>query len=433
MIGEPDLPVDEDARSRSASYYLVEGPLVDRLRTTLALVARSMDFPLSMINILDHDTQTTISSTAVESLPRIDREDALCDTVVRRRRALMIPDARVDPDFSDVPVVRRGEVVAYLGVPLVGRESLVIGSLCVVDDQPRTITSEQSERLTQFAAVVQDQLDLIRRLAERHTRSSLQTTELARAIRSGVIVPWYQPVLDLRTGEIVGVEALARWIEADGSVSSPDTFIPLAEDSELIIDLDLSITRQALVDLAQLRRVHPQLRMGLNFSTRHLSRPGWVDLLCRMTSAAGIPPSAINVELTETRGLDELRDAGLVVRRLQRAGFQVWLDDFGTGWSSMEYLLRLPVDGVKIDRVVSLALGTRIGDAISRSTTGMCDELGLRTIIEGIETTVQAGQAAQLGCDLAQGHLWSAALPMAEITTLLESNRPSATGHTHQR
>ncbi|MEO5833602.1 MAG: EAL domain-containing protein, partial [Nakamurella sp.] len=273
---------------------------------------------------------------------------------------------------------------------------------------------------TEFAQVVEDQLDLLRRLREQRLDIGVATAEIARAINDGEIVPWYQPVVDLDSGAIVGFEALARWDHPIRGLDDPRRFIPVAEDSDLIVDLDLAVIRQALAEFARWLQTHPDLRLSVNLSARHLHSPDSAGLLMDSVTEAGVRPESITLELTETIAID-VRDGSIprMVAQLRQAGFQVWLDDFGTGWSSLEQLLWLSVDGIKIDRAVAVALGTPVGDALTSAVTGLAVALGLRTTIEGIETAAQADRARERGCDYGQGYLWSRPVSGADAADLL--------------
>src|SRR6478752_309499 len=236
----------ELSRVRSARHYVIDGPLAARLESTLALVAQSMGFPVVRVNILDEDTQHTISMFGIGDATAIPRAEAFCDAVVRTGRPLRVEDATADTEHSQLPSVVAGEIGSYLGVPLKGRESFIVGAVCVIDPACRKIDDDLQARLADFAAIVEDQLDLIRRLKEQRLEGAVATTELARAIRSGEIVPWYQPVVDLKTGKTVAYEALARWEHPSGDVDDPRQFVQIAEDSDLIIELDLAVIRQAM-------------------------------------------------------------------------------------------------------------------------------------------------------------------------------------------
>jgi EAL domain-containing protein (putative c-di-GMP-specific phosphodiesterase class I) len=414
----------ESTRAHSARHYLVDGPLIARLEATLALVSRSLGFPVVRVNILEEDTQHTISMFGVGDIAAIPRIESFCDAIVRSGRPLRIEDAGADARVSQLPSVVSGEIGAYLGVPLLGRESFIVGAVCVIDPNRRRIDDDQQARLADFARIVEDQLDLIRRLREQRLEGEVATTELARAIKSGEVIPWYQEVVDLATDRTVGYEALARWEHPSGIVDDPRRFVPVAEDSDLIIELDLAVMRQAMFDLKRWQRNTPELRMSVNLSARHFDHADCVTRLLAVTVNAGVLPGSVYLELTETLRLTPMQNhVAVAVQQLRDIGFQVWLDDFGTGWSSLDQLLWLQVDGIKIDRAVTIALGTPIGDALTQAVTGLGHALGLRTTIEGIETQGSAELARDRGCDYGQGYLWAAPLPAGAVN-ILRDTRP---------
>ncbi|WP_353650661.1 EAL domain-containing protein [Nakamurella sp. A5-74] len=228
------------------------------------------------------------------------------------------------------------------------------------------------------------------------------------------------PIIDLDTGRTVGLEALARWQHPNGEITYPGGFVPLAEDSDLIIDLDKSVMRRAFMDLRRWQRKQPDLRMSVNLSGRHFDQKDYSSSIVESLVAADVSAESIDLELTESSRLNP-QSSGLQISLLRDVGFRIWLDDVGTGWSALDYLLRLPVNGIKIDRAVSVALGTHVGNAMTRAVTGLAVELDLSTIIEGIETVAQAELARTLGCTLAQGHLWSAAIPASVLDEAMDS------------
>lgn len=405
-------------QSRSAEHYLDDGPASARLQTTAALVARTLGFPNVMINILDETTQHTINVVGGGGPTMSPREQRLCDLVVSSGRSLYVPDAGGDPRFADLPGVARREVGCYIGVPLTGRESFTVGTLCVIDPRPRDVGPDLVARLVEFGKIVEDQLDLLRRLDEQRLDGDLAVAELATAISQEQIIPWYQPIVELRTGRTIGFEALSRWQHPSGAMHDPRTFVPLAEDTDLIVDLDLLVMRQAVIDLRRWQEIDPDLQVNVNLSSRHFNLVDGAAAINTTVLKAGVSPEAVNLEITETTRLD-LRRARHVLAELREAGFGVWLDDFGTGWSALDYLLRLPVSGIKIDRAVSIALGSRLGNALTRAVTGLAAELDLVTTIEGIEKNEQAQLARELGCDCAQGYLWSRPVPGHTIDEVL--------------
>jgi EAL domain-containing protein (putative c-di-GMP-specific phosphodiesterase class I) len=415
MRHHDDMSEASRRQARSANHYLDASSHVSSLQTTVLIAARTLGFPVAMVNILDEHEQHVISAVGHPIGVTMPRELSICDEVVRTGQPVVTVDAARDSRFAHVPHVLRGEVGTYVGVPLSGRESVVIGALCVLGPRPHSMGPDDVGRLQDFARIVEDQLDLTRRLHEQRLQPSVVGAEIAGAIRAGYIVPWYQPVVELSSGTVIGFEALARWNHPVLGWLDPNTFVPFAEDSDLIVELDHSIMRQAMADLARWTEDAPALRMGVNLSSRQFDRPDWAETIRAVMTDSGVSPTLVDLELTETVRLAPHHSDGGFVRTLQAMGFTVWMDDFGTGWSSLEYLLRLPVDGIKIDRVMAVALGTPIGNAVTRAVSGLATDLGLAITIEGVATTEQADVARQLGCNTAQGYLWSRPVPADEI------------------
>jgi EAL domain-containing protein (putative c-di-GMP-specific phosphodiesterase class I) len=404
---------------RLTRHYLFERGSASRLDSTVALAASSLGFPHGQINILDDATQHTISSYGMgPDVADLDRTETICHFTLEDEDVLAVDDLPADPRFAAVPGVADGTAGSYLGVPLASRESSLVGTLCLLDRDARPITSEQIAAIRRFGRIVEDQLDLLRRRRE-HTAhrpaSDSVAAELAAALENGEIVPWYQPIVDLGTDRLVGYEALARWQSPSGELRDPSRFIPLAEDSDLVVDVDRAVMRQALMDLARWHRTRPNLEMNINISTRHLELPDGVSSLHAATVESGVKADAIHLELTETRQLSDEDSARTAVHELRALGYRVLLDDFGAGWSSLDWILRLPVTGLKIDRVVTAGLGSTTGNAINRAVVALADELGLVTVIEGISTRGHLDLASALGYRDGQGYYWSPPVPADRI------------------
>ena len=411
----PDYGLTDPGRLRRvAEHYLVAPEDTARLNTTVALAAQALEFPIGMVNILDDEFQHTIGSYRYDGT-RLPRSEGMCQfVVVGGGSPLAVDDLRVDARFRVLPGVRNGFARSYLGVPLASREATAMGTLCLLDDQVRQLSTADVDRLAEFGEIVSDQLDLIRHNAGT-VSSRERSASIAQALTAREIVPWYQPVVDLGTGRRVGFEALARWRRPDGSIESPDAFVGAAEDSDLVVDLDRAVIDAAVHDLARWRRRAPALRMNVNLSTRHLELADGAAYLRHVVGQADVDPAAVGVEITETRGLTDLDQASATVRDLQRAGFRVILDDFGNGWSSLDWLLGLGADGVKIDRAVTASLGTRVGDAVCRAVVSMTAELGISTTIEGISDPEHLEAARAHGFQYGQGYLWSSPVPRTAV------------------
>jgi diguanylate cyclase (GGDEF)-like protein len=230
----------------------------------------------------------------------------------------------------------------------------------------------------------------------------------------------FQPIVSVDDGAIVGFEALARWNHPLLGQLPPGEFIPVAEDSGLIVPLGELLLAEACDRLAAWQERHPDLFVSVNLSGRQLAQPDLIDVVERCLSRAGAAPGGLHIELTETV---LLRDVDAAVRRLEllrRTGVHLSLDDFGTGYSSLSYLTRFPIDVVKIDRSFVSQLGVDERDAsIVTMIVGMARTLGLDAVAEGVESETQLGALRDLGCARAQGYLFAKPQPAADAEVML--------------
>lgn len=305
---------------------------------------------------------------------------------------------------------------SYAGVP-VRSGGRVVGVISVIDPVPRPVGRHQLRVLVEFARLLSEQLPSTAETVGGGADDA--TTEIAAALAAGELRPWYQPVIDLATGQMIGVEALARWHRPGGAVESPASFMPVAERSDLVLDIDRAILAQALADLVGWLRIRPDFRVSVNLSGRHLDTPDVVDRVDAAVAAAAVPTSAVHLEITETARPTDLEIGRRVLERLRERGYTVWFDDFGSGWSALQDLIRLPVGGIKLDRSFAEDLGTPVDDAVIQALARAADQLGLKVTIEGIQEPHQADRARALGCHFAQGFLWSRARPAADTTAQL--------------
>jgi EAL domain-containing protein (putative c-di-GMP-specific phosphodiesterase class I) len=395
----------------SATHYLGLAAANSTLHHTVALAAARFGFEVGIVNILDAESQHTVAAVGAP-LDTVSRAGTMCDAVVRSGRPSVL--GHIEHRVASAPGAR-----AYVGVPLTGREGVVIGTLCLLDDRPHQLTSEQMSGLVSMAGVVEDQLEMLRRRGGTPVTSGTAASMLSEAVDRREIVPFYQPLVDLGTGRVTGLEALARWEHPDRGLIGPADFIPLAEDTDIILELDRLIISQAFDDVAPWLDNHPDLGVSVNLSSRHFEQTDGVARIRCLADTAAINPASVSLEVTETVIL--AADAGdrSQVIELRDAGFRIVLDDFGTGFSSFEHVLRLPVDGLKLDRAVTRQLGTRAGDAITRALVGLARDLDLALVIEGVETQVEADIAQRLGCGHAQGYLWSVPVPAGAVADLL--------------
>jgi len=256
--------------------------------------------------------------------------------------------------------------------------------------------------------------------------------DLSRAVQESQLHLCYQPEVHLRSGRIVGLEALLRWHHPTRGAVSPGEFIPIAEDSGLIVPIGRWVLQEACRKAKAWQQrwpATPPLAIAVNLSPRQLQHPAIVDEVKATLAAADLDPHSLVLEITETAVMEQLDAAVAILTRLRQLGVRLALDDFGTGYSSLSYLQRLPVDILKIDRTfVSGVAGSAEESALARAIVNLGQTLGLETIAEGIETPEQLAALRELGCQLGQGYHFARPLGPAAVDALLEREQPSVHG-----
>ncbi len=234
------------------------------------------------------------------------------------------------------------------------------------------------------------------------------TTDLRTALLEDSLAVVFQPQVSLVSRQIVGVEALARWMHPTHGPLEPAVFIPLAEETGLIGHLTKWVIERAIKESALLRSGGLNLPVAVNISMRNLLDPDLPDLVAGILDECGVPPEMLELEITETAVMSEVGKTLRLLERLHEVGVRLAIDDFGTGYSSLSYLHQLPLDSLKIDKsfVVSMARQQRSA-SIVRSTIELAHNLGLTVVAEGVEDPASFGLLARLGCDVAQGFYMS--------------------------
>ncbi|HJQ05163.1 MAG TPA: EAL domain-containing protein [Nocardioides sp.] len=245
-------------------------------------------------------------------------------------------------------------------------------------------------------------------LDEANERTSM-ASDLRVAMRSGQLSVAYQPQLALDTGEVVGFEALVRWHSPVHGPVRPDRFIPVAEESGMIVELGSWVLERACRDLAEMQRILGRpLRLAVNCSPRQLHHGGWVDTVLDALDRSGLAAQQLELEVTEGVLMDDRWDVLEVLRSLREHGISIAIDDFGQGYSSLAYLTRFPIDKLKIDRAFVQKIQPEAPQApIVDAIIGMAHALGLEVVAEGVETEQQASYLRGRGCERAQGFLYS--------------------------
>jgi diguanylate cyclase (GGDEF)-like protein/PAS domain S-box-containing protein len=249
---------------------------------------------------------------------------------------------------------------------------------------------------------------------------------LRGALERRELVLHYQPIVQLRSGAIYGVEALLRWEHPQYGRLLPQHFVPLAEETGLIVQLGAWVLEEACRQLQAWNRAHPEavLAVSVNISGRQLQGAGLADALRRALASSGVDPAKVVLEITESVLMQETDSVLDRLRQLKALGVRLAIDDFGPGYSSLSYLQRFPIDILKIAKPFVEEVGKGADrSALARAIIGLGDTLRLDTIAEGIEMAEQRAALLQLGCTLGQGHYFWPALPAAAVEELLAAGR----------
>jgi diguanylate cyclase (GGDEF)-like protein/PAS domain S-box-containing protein len=254
--------------------------------------------------------------------------------------------------------------------------------------------------------------------------------DLRLAIERKELVVEYQPIVEIATEEVSGVEALVRWKHPTKGFVGPDRFIPLAEETGMIASIGAWVLEQACQEVRAWDVAFPdrRLRLGVNISVRQLQRKNIVNEVRQLLKRTGFAPERLTLEITESAVIREGEETSLVLQKLRAAGMKVAIDDFGTGYSSLSYLARFPIDVIKIDKAFVKASGGEVkSSSLLRAIVGLGHSLGVEIVAEGIETKEQAQILEPLGCR-GQGYYYSKSVSGQAILALLESGEPLHNG-----
>jgi EAL domain-containing protein (putative c-di-GMP-specific phosphodiesterase class I) len=247
-------------------------------------------------------------------------------------------------------------------------------------------------------------------------------TGLRHALEDGSLELHYQPQVDVRTGRIIGAEALLRWVHPLRGGISPASFIPIAEASGLIVPSGEWVLERACAQAAEWRDAGlPRIPIAVNVSGVQFHRQNLCEVVRKNLDAFGLEPSRLHIEITETAIVTARERAIELLTQLRELGVRLALDDFGTGYSSLSYLKSFPIDTVKIDRsFVAEMLTDHTTASIVEAIVSMSRILGLSVVAEGVEDLSQFAFLERIGCDTVQGYYLSAALPPAQFVKLLK-------------
>ena len=248
--------------------------------------------------------------------------------------------------------------------------------------------------------------------------------DLRKALVHGELVLYYQPVLDARTGQIEGVEALLRWQHPERGLMGPAEFLWLAEVTGMSNAVDLWVLRTACREIAEWHADGADVRVAVNLSARPFQRPDLLDRIQEVLAETGLPANMLQLEITETLAMQNAEASQGVLRGLKELGIRIAIDDFGTGYSSLSYLTSLPIDILKVDRSFVSGLGTDRGSGeITAAVIALAHSLALDVVAEGVETEVQLELLRKQGCNKVQGYLFSPPIPAKRCRDLALEGR----------
>lgn len=251
-------------------------------------------------------------------------------------------------------------------------------------------------------------------------------TDLRRALNRKEFVLHYQPQLDLRTGKIAGAEALLRWQHPERGLVSPDDFIPLLEETGLIVPVGEWVLRNAC---EQYRKFHEAaltpVRISVNVSARQFREQALLDRVRQALRDEGVPPHHLELEITESTAMQDVQATSEILAALDALGVRLAIDDFGTGYSSLAYLKRFPLDVLKIDRTfIPDSWEDDNVSAIAEASISLGHKLGLEVVAEGVETNEQIGFLRSHECDIIQGYCFSRPMSVDKTAAFIAGHNP---------
>ncbi len=387
------------------------------------------------------ESRAWVKSTWGQTVREVPRKNSIFNLVLAADGPVIVNDisAHSYGDRVSTHYKFRG-VNSFASVPVRSADGKILGVLTIFHDKPSPeMQPDEIRTLESLADLVSSQLEL-RRLrkafnetkkgpkranhpAENIPHSWPSRADLRLALEQKQFVLYYQPEIDLFSRKIVGVEALIRWSHPERGLIPPMDFIPLAEESGLILPIgDWGLTEAC----SQIQKwchedpVHVSLRVGVNLSARQFSREGLADHVEALLIQFGISSRQLGLEMTESSILPDIRTALEVLGGLRRLGVSLLMDDFGTGYSSLSYLHSFPFDVLKIDRsFISRITEGKQPLQIVRTIVELARVMGMNVVAEGIETTQQYRLLREMGCRYGQGYLFARPMTAEAVTLLL--------------
>lgn len=305
-------------------------------------------------------------------------------------------------------------VTASIGIAIISPESGDAGSLIKNADAAMSRAKERGKNSYEIYSPGMN---------ERAYERLVLESRLHKALERNEIVAYYQPLVHLASRRMIGVEALARWRDPDAGFILPATFIPLAEETGLIVQIGESVLRQSCQQVRAWHQAgYSSLQLSVNLSPRQFKQPHLASTIAAVLAETGLEPGSLDLELTETSIMQDAEAALQALGQLKTMGVRLSIDDFGTGYSSLVYLRRFPIDTLKIDRAFTQdMIANADAQAIIAAIIAMAAALKLQVIAEGVETEAQIDLLQKQGCSHAQGFVFSKPVSAEELTELLRT------------
>jgi sensor c-di-GMP phosphodiesterase-like protein len=355
------------------------------------------------------DAIVSTSSLLFDTLPQDLRENGISSLALADGQEVAIQGGD-EANLSSAQLRRVS--AASERYPLIASIGVDVGTLANSNHEPLVLT------LLLFAAIG---LAFGMMAIKISRQSAGPIAEIDDALARDEFVPFVQPIFSLTTGKILGGEVLARWRRPDGSMVSPDRFIPTAEQSGRIALLTWQLMKSTLTELRDHLSADRHFKIAFNISPAHLLSEDFIDDLRQVAKSAGVSPRQIVLEITERQEFTDMPKANAVLAKLRDRGFRIAFDDVGTGHNGLSYLQKLGADIVKIDKffVDSIAI-SRAARVLVEMLVNVSRELNMTTVAEGIETAEQAALLKGCGVDQGQGYLMSRPLPVRAFLDLIE-------------
>ena len=387
----------------------------------LAVFAIDLDGFKKVNDLLGHEGGDAVLRIAAERLTRFCKGECVFRLGGDEFLAIIRRTDNVDP------VALGEQIVAEMAAPMDGGGVMVeLGASVGIAFYPEhdaaleTVINYADCALYEAKKAGKNRIELFSpAFEEALTKRTLLESALRKALKRGAVVPYFQPLVDLSTGRIVGFEALARWENTAGNFVPPSDFIPVAEDTGLIVELTEQLFRAAVAEAVTWPS---DVTLSFNLSPVQLGDRMLPLRIMKTLGEFGLPPQRLELEITETALMKDTATTYSMLSQLMEAGIGFALDDFGTGYSSLSHLAVYEFDKIKIDRsfVVSLSENDR-QDKVVRTIIALGKSLGIKTTAEGIENLWQLDHLRELGCDIGQGYLFGKAVRADQVAALLSA------------